>query len=108
MNQLDYDKYNKKYYFITVFHEFDENYGISDARCWGFYEDWNDAREVVENNITDIWETVYWYAVIEEYTQGISTCTLNRWFYKYDRNLNKYIEIKEPEYIKHFYSFAIG
>lgn len=30
------------------------------------------------------------------------------WFYKYDRDLNKYIEIKEPEYIKHFCSFAIG
>lgn len=98
----------KKYYFITVFHEFDDKWGISDSRCWGFYENFLDAKETVEYNVTDIWETVYWYAVIEEYTQGISSHTGKRWFYKYNHDIGRYIEIKEPECVKHYWSFAIG
>ena len=62
---------NELYYFITVFSKYDDK-GPHNMRCWGFYNSFEDAHMVVENNITDIWETIYDFAVIEEYHPGIS------------------------------------
>ena len=98
----------KEYYFITVFRDFDDRWGIKNSRCWGFYTDKDKAKYVVENNITDLWETIYDYAVIETYDEGISGYADERIFYRYDEESNKYIEIPEPKEVKHFVSFSIG
>lgn len=98
---------NKKYYFITVFHSYDE-FGPHDGRCWGFYSNWDDANEVLHNNMIDLWETCYHYGVIEEYTEGISTYTGRRWFYIYNRESNKYELTNCPKILEHYDSFSIG
>lgn len=98
----------KEYYFITVFQKFDDRCGIKGARCWGFYTDKDKAKYVIENNVTDLWETIYDYAIIETYDEGISGYADERIFYKYDKESNKYIEIPEPKEVKHFISFSIG
>jgi len=98
----------KEYYFITVFKDVDDRWGIKGARCWGFYTDLNKAKYVVENNITDLWETIYNYTVIETYNEGISGYADERIFYQYDIDKEKYIQIPEPKEVKHFVSFSIG
>ena len=59
-------------------------------------------------NLTDLWETVYNYGVIEEYKEGISNYTFRRWFYQYDYEKNEYDLITEPEELRHYAGFALG
>ena len=82
------------------------NFG--DLRCLGFYSNKQDALNTLHENRTDLWETIYNYAVLEEYHEGISNDTMNRQFFKYDREKDGYFEIDEPECVKHLCSFAIG
>lgn len=100
------------YYFITVFEKLglDEN-GFPDkgfSRCWGFYSDKDAAFQAVHENWTDMEETVYEYAVIEGYHEGISHYTFFRQFFKFDPDRNGYFEIDEPKGYEHFCSFSIG
>ena len=95
------------YYFITVFKNYNE-YGPYSMRCWGFYKNFSDAIATVRNNITDLWETIYNYAVIEEYYEGIGRTTFNRWFFKYNCELDEYQAIDEPKEMKHYAGFALG
>ena len=95
-----------KYYFITVFAKYDDK-GPHNMRCWGFYKELPDAVEAIMWNYTDMWETVYDYAIIEEYHLGISGYNFERWFFKYNGE-DGYDRIEEPEELKHYCSFALG
>ena len=103
---------NQKYYFITVF----EKLEVSDLgwpetgsqRCWGFYLDKDIAFQAVHENWTDLEETIYGYALIEEYKEGISHLTGYRQWFKFDIEKKGYVEIDEPEGYKHFVGFAFG
>jgi hypothetical protein len=94
-------------YFITVFNRYDD-YGPHDCRCWGYYTNIEDAIDVLVNNLTDLWEGCYHYGVIEAIGPGISPYAKPRWFYKYNKHVNMYQLINEPEGLKHFCNFAIG
>ena len=101
-----------EYYFITVFERLgvDEN-GLTDTgrtRCWGFYTDKETAFQELHENWTDMWETIYSYAVIEGYCEGISQYTGYRQFFKYDREKDGYFESAEPKGYEHYCSFGIG
>lgn len=102
----------KVYYFITVFEKLDiDEYGYPDTgsrRCWGFYCEKDTAFQTLHENWTDIEETVYGYAVIEAYHEGISHYAFFRQFFKFDRERNGYFEIDEPEGYEYFCSFSIG
>ena len=101
---------DKIYWFITVFRNFDPKYGTVDSRTWGFYSNKEDALKVLNENRTDIWETIYDYAVLEAYNEGISAYNFEegRQFFKYNQELDSYKPIEEPEEVKHYASFAIG
>ncbi len=95
------------YYFITVFERYDDR-GPHNMRCWGFFDSFSPAHAAIRYNRTDKWETVYDYAVVEEYYQGISGYNFRRWFYKYNQERNEYESIDEPKELKHYVSFALG
>lgn len=101
-----------EYYFITVFERLGiDNDGwtdIGNQRCWGFYADKNTAVDALHENWTDMNETIYGYAVIEGYREGISHYTGYRQFFKYDREKDGYFEIAEPKGYEHYCSFGIG
>ncbi len=101
-----------EYYFITVFERLgmDEN-GFTDTghtRCWGFYADKETAFQALHENWTDMWETIYNYAVIEGYREGISHYTGYRQFFKYMLGRDGYFEIDEPKGYEHYCNFGIG
>ena len=102
----------QKYYFITVFQRLKvDDLGWPDtgeSRCWGFYSDRDTAFRAVHENWTDMEETIYHYAVIEEYREGISQPTLSRQFFEFDVDRGGYVEIDVPEGYEHVCSFAIG
>ena len=104
---------DQKYYFITVFEKLDiDNLGWPDYgsnRCWGFYTDKDTAFQAVHENWTDMEETIYHYALIEEYEEGIAHCNLFwRQGFEFDVDKNGYVEMDEPKGFEHFKSFAIG
>lgn len=99
-------------YFITVFERINPSeYGfadLGDQRTWGYYEDKATAIRALHENWTHMFETCYWYAVIEKIGEGIcSLCEWRQWF-KYDKEKDGYFEIEEPEAVKHLVNFAIG
>jgi len=100
------------YYFITVFEKLDiDELGLPSTgadRCWGFYRDKEKAFQCVHENWTDLEETIYHYALIEEYEEGISNLTGYRQWFKFDLEKKGYVEIDEPEGYKHFVGFALG
>ena len=98
----------KTYWFITVFHDFDDKWGISSWRTWGFYANKEDALDALMTNKTDMWETIYNYAVLEGYEEGICGYTFERQFFSYSIPENGYFEIEEPPCVKHICSFALG
>jgi len=101
------------YWFITVMEKMEPDKRFlmktGDRRCWGFYSKREWALETLHTNATDLWETIYDYAVLEKYYEGISNEEMSsRQFFKYDRERNGYFEIEEPECVKHLCSFSIG
>lgn len=104
---------NKIYWFITVMGRCDMIDGFlhtRPTRCWGFYSNKEDALFALHTNMTDMWETIYNYAVLEPYMEGISGYdfeTPREWF-KYNKNTNSYEPIEEPEGVKNYAGFALG
>lgn len=99
-----------KLYFITGFEKIPEgeDLDIGSSRCFGYYEDFVDADFAVINNTYDIFEGLYEYTVIEEYSEGIHYFPEKRWFYEYSYNNRAYHTINEPETLKHLTNFAMG
>ena len=106
----EYEK--EKYYFITVFEKIEADKlgwpNTGSSRCWGFYRQKDVALQALHENWTDMEETIYQYAVLEEYNEGISHATgYSQWF-KFDDEKGGYFEIEEPECAKHFIGWSIG
>lgn len=102
----------KTMWFVTVVEKIEENkFGFvvfGDDRTWGFFSNKDDAVRVLHNNITDVHESFYEYAVIEEYYEGIGSSTQNRQWFKWNDKKGGYVEINEPICVRNICNFAIG
>ena len=100
------------YYFIKVFTRLEQDeHGWPDLgsqTIWGFFDNLEEALSTVHHNITDLWETCYDYAVIENYYQGICNFGEYRQFFKYDKEKDGYFEIEEPDFMKHFCGICLN
>ena len=101
------------YWFITVFEKFDDRWGIKNSRTWGFFSDKEKALDTLKHNYTDLWETVYNYAVLEPYYEGVSGYCFSepREWFMYNRTMDGYLPLnlkKEPEEVRHYVSFAFS
>ena len=74
------------------------NNKFSCSRTVGYFKDLNKAKEIVENNCYDLFETFYGYAVIEEVPEGIYPLYENQVWYKWNLKENKYEECERPEF----------
>lgn len=77
-------------------------------RLVGWYQSLADAYSSVVYNNYDIHETCYNYALIEECSEGLYEPAINKWWFKYNKEIDEYSEIKEPEFCKGFCGFTIG
>ena len=93
-------------WFITTIRVLDNE--IIYPRCWGYYHNKNDCIKVLHDNITDIHEYYYNYAVIEKINEGLYSLPIEREFFEYKKNLSGFFEIEEPEWAKSHSIFAIG
>lgn len=101
-----------KYYFITVMERVNAQIWtrpvFGNTRTWGFYTVFGEADRVLHNNITDLHEGCYDYAVVEEYEEGISGYTGKSWWYGYNEELDCYTRMDKPCGVDLIGSFAFG
>lgn len=80
-------------YFITTIEELEDGCHPKGTRTVGYRSDLSVAIETVENNVCDIWEYLYEYAVIEELGEGLYPEVKKRILFKFNHDKNKYEQI---------------
>lgn len=96
-------------YTVSVFENLSKRVGIDgDIRCFGYFENYSDAENVLVKNTTDLHETIYNYGVIENYESGLNPLALDRVFFKYNKELDLFIQIEEPRCLEHYVNFVMG
>lgn len=98
---------NNPIYTITTI-EVDKKESYSSSRCVGFYYDLNEAKNAVEENRCDIFETCYLYAVIEETYAGIYPEIKQELWFKYNLKEEKYEKCEKPEFTIGYGGYGIG
>jgi hypothetical protein len=104
---MEYKELTSMYFITTLTDCSDNNYS---SRCVGYVKDKEVAIDLVENNIYDIFETIYHYAVIERIPEGIYQYALDDdaiWF-KFNIETEKYEQISKPKELEHICGFSIG
>lgn len=102
----------KTIFVVTVFEkcEPNDNYyadiGCTRSPCFRYTLE--EAEEVVEFNMCDIWERCYNYAVIHEIGCEVYPHHHMRKFYKYNKDTDTYHPIQEPECLKYMDFCGIG
>lgn len=100
----------KSCYVVTVCSHLDEENGwpeLGATNTIGIFVDHERAREVVCENICDIWETCYHYAFIEKWDlDAVYGCTKDIEFYKFNKDTMKYEFINAPDSYSHFFGFT--
>lgn len=78
------------------------------TRPWFFFFTFEKAEKVVINNHTDLNEAGYWpYVVIEELKEFSFTDRKEFW-YEFDHETGKYVEITKPEKFKGIVCWGLG
>ena len=58
---------------------------LGDARCFGYFQSYERAREAIYTNECDVWEMgIFEYAVIEKVEQGIHPHAEEMAWFKFD------------------------
>ena len=94
-------------FFVTTLYV-DKNGELCTSRCVGYFETYEEAKDVVLNNILDIFERLYNYAVIEEVSPGLYELDLNPHWFKISDDYDSYHEIEKPKFAEHIVGFGIG
>lgn len=92
-------------YFITGVTEL-SNEMVASTRCFGYFSKLEDAEFALENNVCDMWETIYHYMVVEKIEEGIHSISEEIDWYKYNENEDKFERITYRE--ETFCNYALG
>lgn len=97
-------------YFITTLQIQNklDNLVLGDKRCIGYFETFDEAENIVLNNIGDIEETIYNYCVIENIPAGLYQYDQNAKWYKFNNVEEVYEPCEKPKELKHYVGFGIG
>ena len=100
-----------KVYHIAVCSKIEQDrLGLVDTGCLtnvGFYRNKNTAFSAVKENWGDIHETCYDFAIIEEVEEGLYPCSTVRWIFHWIQSKQAYVQIEEPEWLRHFCGLVI-
>jgi len=85
-------------FFITTIENIDdEMFDLS--RTVGYVESLEEAKEILEYNCCDLYETIYEYAVIEDIKPGLYQGHKGKkYWFKWNEEKEGYEEIEKPEY----------
>lgn len=98
-------------FFVTVI-ECKEKLGNPnwDSRTMGYYRNREKAVDAVTDNVLDIHEHSYNYAVVEEMDEGVyPMCKSEQWFkWEGDNETGKYVCVPQPEQFKGIINWSMG
>jgi hypothetical protein len=77
-----------------------------DSRCMGWYENLEDAVDVLEHNRMDVHECSFTYAVIEKARSGPYAQAFEVQWYIWDEEREGYIECDKPSELEHVAHFC--
>lgn len=102
----------KPIYAIMVFEKCKRNdtnwIDMGCTRIVGFKHNLESAKQTVIDNVCDICESCYRYALIEEVVPCVYPCSDKRWYFTFNKETQKYEEIEEPEIFKKTCSLTMG
>lgn len=102
---------NHNVFFITTIEVVNKEDQVFSRRTPGFCSSLENAKTVVEENKVDIFETIYLYAVIEEIGPYLYPTAENSWWYKWDKEKERYCPIENDttvEVLKRLYGGTIA
>ena len=67
-------------------------------RSVGFYSSVEKAKEAIEENRCDIFESFYEYAVVEAVEEGLHPKTTEEAWYKWDHGKGRYVACETPDW----------
>ena len=91
---------NHNIFFITTIEVIEEGQKAFTWRTPGFRYSLEEAKEVVEENMCDIFEYCYKYAVIEELEPYLYPERKGVWWYKWDKEKEQYLPIETDSTIE--------
>lgn len=94
-------------FFITAMEELpilESNGG--DMATFGYYKEFEEADQAVQENRLDMHEYLYKYIIVEQIDQGIHPWVENKWWYKYNHETNEFDPIDNVDSV--FTNFALG
>lgn len=74
--------------------------------CVGYNDTFGKVHDALLNNYSDMYETIYEYAVVEEYTFAKPTGFVQ--WYKWNDGSNGYIKTDQPEWARGTCCWGIG
>lgn len=81
---------------------------IAASRCVGFFKTLEEAENILNNNVGDIFEFYYNYAVVEKMHPGLYPHDLNFKTYKFDMEKKGFFSCEKPTALENTGSFGIG
>lgn len=90
------------YFVITM-----QDKGMS-PRCVGYFETFQEAENIILNNVCDIFEYYYDYVIIENIKPGLYQYDQKPSWYKWNDTNDCYELINKPEFANGFYGWGIG
>lgn len=99
-------------YFIAGFEKLETDKlgwpDTGDIRVFGYKETLEKAVEALNNNVCDMHETIYNYAVIEKLAPRIHPDVEEAWYFKYDKERDGFFEIEKPKILNAITNLTIG
>ena len=94
-------------YFITCFSNFESEY-LDNYRTFGYFSELAMCIQALNENLADMNERYYTYAVIEEISEGIHSRAKQIAWFRWDEEKEGFYETEKPEWSNGWYGFALG
>ena len=79
-----------------------------DSRSWGWYREAAAAVDALHRNHTDLHETIYDWAVVEEIPEGVCPDVLSERWFRFDRSAGGYRPAERPADLAGTVGFSLG
>ena len=73
----------------------------------GYFRTREAAFNAVEQNAGDMYEDFYKYVIVEEVKEGIFPSSNIQWFFMYNPEEDRYVQIRKPKFLNHFCGFIM-
>lgn len=99
-------------FFITCFEKCEKDergcFDTGDIRTFGYFDNLEACKEALNENICDMHEYLYEFAVIESIGQGIHPHTKELAWFRWNDKKQGFFEIENPECTRKFSNYGLG